>query len=707
MDPPSSVWEAMDLYFREIPEGEHALDSRRAADKQLQDMAEAIIAGRPQDIRLDSLIQPNDYFQTQRMDTQLNFNRFIDTLRVHNQLEPTPQNPLFKTATDTTHPLREFLRQGAIRTSPATRAEAEAREQLLDEERQEGARAHVHLDRAKAPQPTPQYIFLEAKLSDRYPDPKHPFGAVRGSLDQNGRRVQVYATKGSKMTGEAVVRAAVIDLPHWREIGTAAISMYSYLIVKQGLPHDRATLDIALWHAEQEWEAVLRLHQSRGQGLDESRQEPLTSPDWRSMTIRPPPITNRPFNTFVTWVKNDPNTHKVEVRVKGLKGNAPAGSKFVKTDSSGKITIKDTHARVTGPFFERKGLVNPIPNREGLDAFQKRLDLFLYHLLVRLDYPMKAATIHVAWRAIAYNQYPLEPIQLFADPEYPVVIAYYRTQTSSQKWADPTVPEYTGFYYFELFGERGRVYCSTFANVTPPAMSRPAPAGLGISFSENIAQALEGKSGNTIVDGITVSSHRSLQRCMQFIVSGLYELQGDVKAMRVALYRFTRRITINSRRPSGATRCRSPFIIEGVNSAVCLNQNFSFGNVIDDFPMAPNKRLFTGTYLGRLSEEERVFVLRELNDAFRTFNSFMATLTFVTMLVDSWREVGMEEDDSPMNERLFDYCDDPDLDSSHTCDICGDIVMCDEVARAMQMGITCLQCMGEEEVIQDAKASDQ
>jgi hypothetical protein len=81
------------------------------------------------------------------------------------------------------------------------------------------------------------------------------------------------------MTGVEAVRAAIIDFPHWRELGSAAIRMYSYCVVKKGMPHNRATLDVALWHAQKEWPTVSRLHQSRGQRLDESPQTPLPSPD--------------------------------------------------------------------------------------------------------------------------------------------------------------------------------------------------------------------------------------------------------------------------------------------------------------------------------------------------------------------------------------------------------------------------------------------
>jgi hypothetical protein len=83
-----NVWDEIDAYFSEIPEGNLALDSRRSADKQLQDIAEAIIAGRPQDIRLDTMTEPNESFKTQQMDRSVDFKRFIEVVRIDNQVEP-------------------------------------------------------------------------------------------------------------------------------------------------------------------------------------------------------------------------------------------------------------------------------------------------------------------------------------------------------------------------------------------------------------------------------------------------------------------------------------------------------------------------------------------------------------------------------------------------------------------------------------------
>lgn len=706
----SSVWEAMDLYFQEIPQGDLALDPRNTADKQLQDMAEAVIAGRPQDIRLDTLVEPNETFKTRSMDTHLDFNRFIDILRRHNQLEPTLQNPAYNEATDRNHPLHQFIRERAVRSSPSTRAEADAQAKLLEENRERGGRAKAHLDRAKAPAPGPEHRYLDIKLSDRYPGPKKPFGQVHGSVAANDRRLEVYVTSGSRNTGADAVVAAIVDVPHFREIGAAAIGMYSFLTVKKSMPHERKTLDIALWHAELEWEKVLRLHQSLGQKLDESRQETLSSPDWRSLTVRPPPINGRLFSTQCTWVNNDPETHKVEVRLRGIKANVPAlvkdlAEKYLKEDKTGKTSGKDTHAIVTGPRYNGKKTVGMGPNRAGLEAFRTRLDRYLYYLIATLDYPMKAATIQVAWRAIAYDQYPLEHIELFDDPEYMVRVTYYHVATSSKKWADPDTPEYAGRYYFEVHGLQGTFYCPTYADVPPPAMSRPVPQGLGVYFSENIEAALKGKSADSIVDGISVSSHTRLQQCIRFIIVSLYELKADIKAMRIALYKFTRRITFSSRNALGAFRSRCPFIIDGVNSAVYLNQKFSFGSVVDEFPLTLNKRLFTGICLGKLSRDERAVVLGELNDAFRTYDSFMAALTFATMFVDSWKEVGMEEDDTAIFEVLQQWCDHDDLDSSHTCKKCGDILRCDEVAREIEEDIICTTCFGSDHVTDNQEVS--
>ncbi|KAJ9124412.1 hypothetical protein QFC22_001213 [Naganishia vaughanmartiniae] len=385
--------------------------------------------------------------------------------------------------------------------------------------------------------------------------------------------------------------------------------------------------------------------------------------------------------------------------------------KFLRKDKKGKSIGKDTHAIVTGPKFDGKKTVNSGPNRQGLDEFQARIDRYLYHLIVNLGYPLKAATFHVAWRAIAYDQYPLPRIELFDDPEHMVRVSYYKVTTGSSKWADPEKPEYAGRYYFEVMGEKATLYCPTFANVSPPDTNRPAPPGLRIYFSDNIEKELTGKSPDTVIDGITVSSHRRLQQCARFIITALYELNGDVKAMRIALYKFMKRITLNTRNASGAFRSRSPFLIIGVESAVYLNQKFTFGNVIDDFPMSSNRRLFTGACLGPMSEEQKKMALHELNDAFRTFGSFTAAITFVTMYVDSMREVAMDEDDgdaeddTALFEVLHQWCDHDDLDSSHTCKSCGDILRCDEVAREIEGDVICTTCFGSDHATDNQEAS--
>jgi hypothetical protein len=178
--------------------------------------------------------------------------------------------------------------------------------------------------------------------------------------------------------------------------------------------------------------------------------------------------------------------------------------------------------------------------------------------------------------------------------------------------------------------------------------------------------------------------------------------------MRIALYKFMKRITLNTRNASGAFRSRSPFLIIGVDSAVYLNQNFTFGNVIDDFPMSSNRRLFTGACLGPISEEQNKMALHELNDAFRTFGSFTAAITFVTMFVDSTREVAMDgddEDDTTLFEVLADWCDHDGLESSHVCKKCGDIIRCEEVAKVVQSKVLCFDCFGVEEPANDAEVS--
>lgn len=708
-----SIWEAIDFYFSEIPEGETGLDSRRSADKQLQNMAEAVLAKRPGDIRLDSTIQPNETFKTQRMDTQLDFNRFIDVLKTHNQLEPTLTDPISLAPPaevdpeDTKGPVHQLLRQRALRCVPNTRAEAEQQELAIHEERAQGAHARAHQDLSKAPEPPANHKYLDVKLSERYPDPKKPYGQVHGSLDNVGRKINVYATKGSKQTGVQVVQATVLDVPHWREIGSAAISLYSFLIVKKDLPHARSTLDAALWHSEIEWEAVTRIHQAKGQGLPESRQDPLPSPDWRSISLQRPPSTGRPFGLYCTWVDNTPASRQVEIRVKGLKTGAAKNSKYMTKNKKDETVPRDTHARVTGPFLlckpnAPKPPKGSPPNREGLENFHEEMDKLLYHLLVRLDYPMRAAIIHVAWRALAYRHYPGRSIPLFDDPEYQVRVSYYRVATSSRKWADPEKPEYNGHYHFEICGEIAYFYCSTYANVTPPDVTREVPKGLGIQFSENLQAELKGKAPNAIVDGMTASAHLKLQECIRFLICTLFELKRDVKAMRIALYKFNRRITLNPRRPSGAARCRSPFIIDGKNNAVFLNQNFSFGNIIDDFPMTPDKRLYTGVQLGKLSVEEKRIILREINEAYRTFDSFIAAITVITLFVDAWREVD-GEDDTPIFESKPDFCDHPDMDKSHVCQDCGDIVHCHEIANDIQDGIFCARCVGDDEAVADDK----
>ncbi|KAJ9124411.1 hypothetical protein QFC22_001212 [Naganishia vaughanmartiniae] len=249
-NPPStSVWEAMDVYYRDAPEGTHALNPKTPADKQLQEMAEAVINGRPHSISLDTLVEPNQSFKTKTMDTKLDFNRFIDVLRLHNRLEPLLQNPVYHQATDPNHPLHKFLREHAVRAAPDTRAERNVQARLVEEGREQGVRAHAHLDRAKASTPPEEHQYIDDKLSDRYPDPKKPFGKVHGSV-ANNRRLEIYDSAGSKQTGAIVVVAMIADVPHYREIGAAAIGMYSFLVVKKHLPHHRNTLNIALWHAE-------------------------------------------------------------------------------------------------------------------------------------------------------------------------------------------------------------------------------------------------------------------------------------------------------------------------------------------------------------------------------------------------------------------------------------------------------------------------
>lgn len=135
-----------------------------------------------------------------------------------------------------------------------------------------------------------------------------------------------------------------------------------------------------------------------------------------------------------------------------------------------------------------------------LSACQSTLDTLLYHLIVELGYPLRAATIHVAWRASAYSQTSLPAIALFEGPEYMLRVLYYTVTTSSQKWADTSKPEYAGRYYFEVLGLSGTFYCPSFADVALPAPSYPGPEGLGINFSENIQQALKGKSGEAVDD---------------------------------------------------------------------------------------------------------------------------------------------------------------------------------------------------------------
>lgn len=251
----SFVWEAMDLYFREVPEGNLAIDTNSAADKQLQAMAEAVIAGRPQDIRLQNLVEPSDSFNTRKVDTRLDFNRFIDVMRIHNQLELVLQNPVCNQAAGPNHPLYEICRQQAVRTSPSTPAEAEARENLI-EEAWLGVAAQAHRQRSKAPEPPSEHIYLDVRLSDPYPDPKKPFRDVHGSVSEGDRRPQVYNSRKSKQTGGDLVGAMIQDVPHFGKIGAATIGMYSYLLLKETLSHNRQPLDIALWHTEIEWENV-------------------------------------------------------------------------------------------------------------------------------------------------------------------------------------------------------------------------------------------------------------------------------------------------------------------------------------------------------------------------------------------------------------------------------------------------------------------
>lgn len=153
------IWNAMDLYFREVHEGEMALDARRSAEKQLHDMAEAVIAGRPSDIRLDTLVEPNTTFRTQQIDKSLDFDRFIDVLKRHNQLKLVLQNPLsFAPASSDTDAavdpaLQPLLREKALRSTPTTRPEAKRKEKILHESRIEGERRHSshHLERHRPP----------------------------------------------------------------------------------------------------------------------------------------------------------------------------------------------------------------------------------------------------------------------------------------------------------------------------------------------------------------------------------------------------------------------------------------------------------------------------------------------------------------------------------------------------------------------------
>ncbi|KAJ9124408.1 hypothetical protein QFC22_001211 [Naganishia vaughanmartiniae] len=109
----------------------YALNPMTPADKQLQDIAEAAINGRPHSISLDTLLEPNQSFKTKTMDTKLEVNRFIDVLRIHNRLEPLLQNAVYDQATDPNHTTHEFLREHAVRASPGTRAERDVQARLV------------------------------------------------------------------------------------------------------------------------------------------------------------------------------------------------------------------------------------------------------------------------------------------------------------------------------------------------------------------------------------------------------------------------------------------------------------------------------------------------------------------------------------------------------------------------------------------------
>jgi hypothetical protein len=189
-------------------------------------------------------------------------------------------------------------------------------------------------------------------------------------------------------------------------------------------------------------------------------------------------------------------------------------------------------------------------------------------------------------------------LPLSADPECPVRVSYYRIAIPSNKWKDVNAPGYRGQYHFEIFGENAYFFCSTYAEIAGLTIDYAIPAGLGIKPSDKIEELLEGKGSKFLVDGLTAAAHRILQECICCMICVLYLLKGDVKAMRIALYNFSSRITTNPRRPSGDKRCRSPFIIDKRNGTVYLSQDFAFGNILDDCPYSTKYRLYTGVQLG-------------------------------------------------------------------------------------------------------------
>jgi hypothetical protein len=201
---------------------------------------------------------------------------------------------------------------------------------------------------------------------------------------------------------------------------------------------------------------------------------------------RPPPKidgakeNDRMYSIYVHPDKRSDN--KVDIRL------AIIGNEEVTKYKAG--SLKERPHLVTGDTH----LTRPKPKSVSNDVLARELYVVFDNLVRSFDYPVHSSTVDVAYRTIAYKQHSLyadNPIEMVDQPEQTIQVRYRQIQLAESTWKVPKMPEYTGEYMFEIFGETACFRTHKFAKV-PLGIGVQAPAGIAVKMPSNIISQMEG-----------------------------------------------------------------------------------------------------------------------------------------------------------------------------------------------------------------------